>query len=322
MTISQLPGHDDECGDMKQARQEPQMMQMFEELHKIDVIKADGSKKCDFYRETEGYECVPYYQCNDGTIITDGEGLIDIRFGGAEDDQPQVAVLDSADLMCPGSLDVCCKDPDFIKPETEDLTDTGYGNNEELTDTGYNTNEEITETGYGGNEELTENEGDPYGGEVVDNDNNAVIVSTDDSSEEELNQEQREAGNEGGYGNPESSEEEDSEEDQTGRDNSEDLTEETGYNNVDPQPQKLVYQPQCGRRNFQGLGVRIQNYQDGESQFGEWPHMCAVLSREVTQVTGGYGEVTEKEILTFVAGASLIAPSVVMTGAIKIDPFM
>ena len=28
--------------------------------------------------------------------------------------------------MCPGSLDVCCKDPDFVK-EREELTEPGYG---------------------------------------------------------------------------------------------------------------------------------------------------------------------------------------------------
>ena len=114
--ISLLPGEEDECGSMKQPRKEPQMMQMYEELNKIDVIKADGSKKCDFYRETEGYECVPYYQCDEGTIITDGGGLIDIRFGG-ESDQPELAILDFSDLMCSGSLDVCCKDPDFTKDQ-------------------------------------------------------------------------------------------------------------------------------------------------------------------------------------------------------------
>ena len=66
--------------------------------------------------ETQGFECVPYYQCGqDGTIVTDGEGLIDIRcvhsiymvdcpgvrFGG-EGQDPDLAVLDSTDLMCPG----------------------------------------------------------------------------------------------------------------------------------------------------------------------------------------------------------------------------
>ena len=33
---------------------------------------------CEAYR-SEGYECVPYYQCEDGEIIDDGAGLIDIR---------------------------------------------------------------------------------------------------------------------------------------------------------------------------------------------------------------------------------------------------
>ena len=31
-----------------------------------------------------------------------------LRFGG-ESSSPELAVLDSTDLMCPGSLDVCCK---------------------------------------------------------------------------------------------------------------------------------------------------------------------------------------------------------------------
>ena len=71
------------------------------------VVRAVGNKKCDFYTETRGFECVPYYQvyctfytawirlimiskislirvelqCDDDrTIITDGAGLIDIRW--------------------------------------------------------------------------------------------------------------------------------------------------------------------------------------------------------------------------------------------------
>ncbi|CAK1553820.1 unnamed protein product [Leptosia nina] len=39
--------------------------------------------------------CVPYYQCNDnGTLNTDGVGVIDIRFGGE---------------TCPSYLDTCCR---------------------------------------------------------------------------------------------------------------------------------------------------------------------------------------------------------------------
>jgi len=87
-------------------------------------------------------------------------------------------------------------------------------------------------------------------------------------------------------------------------------------------PEKLLYQPQCGRRNQEGLGVRINNNKDGEAQFGEWPHMCAIVSREIIEIEGAYGSVTEEEILTFVGGASLIAPGVAMTGAIKVDKFV
>merc|ERR1719461_2259142 len=38
-------------------------------------------ENCAEYTEQFGYECVPYYQCSNGTIITDGAGLIDIRNG-------------------------------------------------------------------------------------------------------------------------------------------------------------------------------------------------------------------------------------------------
>merc|ERR1711981_1036407 len=93
---------DDGCEPMKGPRSEPQMMSMHEEHKKIEVVRAAGNKKCDFYTETRGFECVPYYQCDDdGTIITDGAGLIDIRFGG---EGPELAVLDSTDLMCPGKI--------------------------------------------------------------------------------------------------------------------------------------------------------------------------------------------------------------------------
>merc|ERR1719507_2469307 len=63
---------------------------------------------CSDYSEQLGYQCVPYYQCSNGTIITDGAGLIDIRNG--------FAALNPEESKCPGFLDVCCKDPDFVPP--------------------------------------------------------------------------------------------------------------------------------------------------------------------------------------------------------------
>jgi hypothetical protein len=78
-----------------------------------------------------------------------------------------------------------------------------------------------------------------------------------------------------------------------------------GY--VDPNT-NTVYQSKCGRRNYEGVGVRIHatNAQDTSTQFGEWPHMCAILNR--TYIAG-----IERHL--YVAGGSLIAPNVVLTSA-------
>ena len=141
-------------------------------------------ENCHEYTESQGYECVPYYQCHNGTIITDGAGLIDIRNG--------FAALTPEDSKCPGFLDVCCKDPDFIPP---------------------------------------------------------------------------------------------------------------------PPPQ-VKYAPKCGRRNLNGLGARIQGFTQGESQVGEWPHMCALLREEQP---GG--------LRTFLCGASLISPGVLLTAAHCVQEF-
>merc|ERR1712242_468935 len=145
-------------------------------------------ENCADYTELLGYECVPYYQCHNGTIITDGAGLIDIRNGFGS--------LTPEDSKCPGLLDVCCKDPDFIPPP----------------------------------------------------------------------------------------------------------------------PPKIKYAPKCGRRNQNGLCVRIQGFTESESQFGEWPHMCAVLHEKPLEQEGGYsGE--PQTVNLYQCGGSLIAPGVILTAA-------
>merc|ERR1712013_350495 len=139
-----------------------------------------------------GHECVPYYQCHNGTIITDGAGLIDIRNGFGS--------LTPEDSKCPGFLDVCCKDPDFIPPP----------------------------------------------------------------------------------------------------------------------PPKIKYAPKCGRRNQNGLGVRIQGFTESESQFGEWPHMCAILHEKPIEQEGAYaGE--PQTVNLYQCGGSLIAPGVILTAAHCVD---
>lgn len=46
-------------------------------------------------------ECVPYYLCANGSIITDGEGILDVRFG--EEDNP-----DKTFHPCKGLFNTCC----------------------------------------------------------------------------------------------------------------------------------------------------------------------------------------------------------------------
>merc|ERR1711892_213536 len=151
-------------------------------------------ENCADYTESLGYECVPYYQCHNGTIITDGAGLIDIGNGFGS--------LTPEDSKCPGFLDVCCKDPDFIPPP----------------------------------------------------------------------------------------------------------------------PPKIKYAPKCGRRNQNGLGVRIQGFTESESQFGEWPHMCAILHEKPIEQEGGYGGEPQTANL-YQCGGSLIAPGVILTAAHCVDKF-
>merc|ERR1711962_183885 len=152
-------------------------------------------ENCDDYTELLGYECVPYYQCHNGTIITDGAGLIDIRNGFGS--------LTPEDNKCPGFLDVCCKDPDFVAP---------------------------------------------------------------------------------------------------------------------PKPRE-VYRPKCGRRNVDGLGVRIQGFTESESQFGEWPHMCAILHKKTLDPVGGYTDQDLETVNLYQCGGSLIAPGVILTAAHCVDKF-
>merc|ERR1712002_325897 len=152
-------------------------------------------ENCADYTESLGYECVPYYQCHNGTIITDGAGLIDIRNGFGS--------LAPEDSKCPGFLDVCCKDPDFVPPP----------------------------------------------------------------------------------------------------------------------PPKIKYSPKCGRRNQNGLGVRIQGFTESESQFGEWPHMCAILHEKPIEQEAGYGGAEPQTANLYQCGGSLIAPGTILTAAHCVEKF-
>jgi len=159
----------------------------YNNIDKAEVEVNTDFENCYSYTEDLGYECVPYYQCHNGTIITDGAGLIDVRGGFAS--------LNPQDSKCEGFLDVCCKDPDFIPPP----------------------------------------------------------------------------------------------------------------------PPKIVHKPKCGRRNVNGIGARIAGFEEGQSQFGEWPHMCAVLHDKPLD----NGETAN----LYKCGGSLIAPGVILTAAHCINDF-
>ena len=61
------------------------------------------------------HECVPYFQCANGEIIQDGEGIIDLRIyePGAEG---ETETLVNVGGTCNSIIDVCCKDPNKNYP--------------------------------------------------------------------------------------------------------------------------------------------------------------------------------------------------------------
>ncbi len=62
---------------------------------------------------------------------------------------------------------------------------------------------------------------------------------------------------------------------------------ELDFRNIDePRVNRMPYKPSCGQRNIKGVGVEITNLSDNSSsQFGEWPHVCAIVSHPGNQVS-------------------------------------
>ena len=181
------------AGDAKRVETVAEVVKKSDVAGKATIVVDQVYENCTSY-DSQLYACVPYYQCNNGLVITDGAGLIDIR-----DDS---GLLYPGDSKCPGFLDVCCHNPDF----------------------------------------------------------NAQTPST------------------------------------------------------------VNYVPKCGQRNKDGLGVEIQGLNNYESQFGEWPHMCAILAEEVISPFAQVSRDSQPRNL-YQCGGSLIAPGVVLTAAHCVEKF-
>ena len=73
---------------------------------------------------------------------------------------------------------------------------------------------------------------------------------------------------------------------------------------VNPRPSAKF--GKCGKRNVDGIGFRITGDNDGESQYGEFPWMTAILKEE---------KALEQTINVYLCGGALIHPEVILTGA-------
>ena len=52
----------------------------------------------------QGFSCVPYYQCNDSVIVSDGSGLVDIRSS---------PLLPIETKSCKKDTEICCQEKRF-----------------------------------------------------------------------------------------------------------------------------------------------------------------------------------------------------------------
>jgi len=232
----------------------------------IDVDVKDTS--CSSYADY-GFHCVEYYQCKGGLIIKDGSGLFDIR--------SNFASLDPTQSKCPGALEVCCRDSDYeglelptVRPPVTQPPEpiTPLPPTEPPITQAPITQAPITQA------PITNPPTDPVTQTATDlppgvSTNEPYIPPVDP------------------------------------------VTPVITIAPVPVTPVTPVPEPlrQCGRRNAGGIGVRIQNNNEdyfGTTQFGEWPHMCAILKK---------GEVGGKEVNFYVGGASLIHPGIALTAA-------
>ena len=250
-------------------------------------------------------------------------------------DEPEVAVLDHTDLMCPGSMDVCCRDADFISPaeeaaalaaqstsqQSEEEEDSSEESEESEEDLFANLNLDDSSEESEENEEEKSGKGNlyeepevnyyDYGYDMV----GKVPLETGEDSSEEENE------TAGGYGGEQTEEEEK----ESLKGSAGDISSESGEEEEGESPSEQLAPIEKTDERFNRCSCRVvmtlhfcafqfpgrvrpaepvgsgapdtgeactvvmppvpctgvQGFTDDESQFGEWPHMCAVLSREI-----------------------------------------
>jgi len=193
--------------------------------------------------DVPGLKCVPYYQCKNGSIITVGDGLIDIQLGF-----PPLPVSPFPN-PCPGFLDFCCKDPSYIPISPQQNPE----DNELIPEDNENQEVKITTAV----ENCSDKPGHvcvPYyqcekNGSII-TENTSGLIGIQIGFPKELP----------GEICPE-------------------FLDVCCKDHV-PTPPRPNYESKCGKRNSYGLVNQTQELKKGESLFGEWPSMCAVFSEE------------------------------------------
>lgn len=98
------------------------MPQVFDDY---DDYNDEDDSECEEWKEA-GYECVPYYTCDEcNKIITDGSSLFDPRDGEPEDECGQSEEhFKATTSSCDKPLHVCCRHPDFPDPSGTFMKET------------------------------------------------------------------------------------------------------------------------------------------------------------------------------------------------------
>lgn len=261
----------------------------------------------------DGFYCVPYHQCSDNfTIITDAKGIFDPRFEcepGSDCCPPDLeTVLES---VCDKNLEVCCLHPNSVSRYSAELLpptcqsvfsdipfsplpsqcDPIFGGDDCLPDPTISCDPILG--GDGCLQDLTTS-CDP----VFDDDCLSPPSTSCDPVFDEDCPSLPSPLCDPLFGSEESSEE-----------SSKECVDFVTPPSTHIPPSNPIHRiprgktPKCGLRNPNGIRSVSVKPSAGEAEFGEWPHMCAILTVEVLKLK------------VYKCGASLIDDGVILTAA-------